>query len=264
MRAPSGQPNVAALAERLFHAERDRRAIPRLTAELDDLSVDTAYAVQRALVGMYTRRGERIVAVKGGLTSRAKQQQMGVEEPIYGMITDRMVLEVGEPLRTAELIHPRVEPEIACFVAADLRGPGVTRDEALAAIEAVAPAIEVLDSRYENFSFTLADVVADNASSARMAIGTARVNPRTLDLRLMGMVFELNGEVMETAAGAAILGHPADAIAWVVNKLAEVGEYLPAGSFVMPGAIANAHAVAPGDVVRVELDRVGSLRFSCV
>jgi 2-oxo-3-hexenedioate decarboxylase len=254
---------ITELAERLARAERDRHAITCLTADTPDLSVEAAYAVQRALVGLRTGRGERIVAIKGGLTSKAKQLQMHVDEPLYGVITDRMVLDEGEALRTSELIHPRVEPEIACFLAADLRGPGVTSEQALAALEWVAPALEVLDSRYEDFRFTLPDVVADNASSARIVISDARVSPRDLNLRLLGVVFEKNGEVVETAAGAAILGHPANAIAWVANKLAEGGDYLPAGSFILPGALANAHPVAAGDTLRVEIDRVGSLTLFC-
>jgi 2-oxo-3-hexenedioate decarboxylase len=174
-----------------------------------------------------------------------------------------MVLEEGEPLATSALIHPRAEPEVAFVLAADVRGPGVTAAHVLAATQAIAPAIEVIDSRYRNFKFTLADVVADNASSAKVLLGSARVSPADLDLRLIGMVFEKNGEVVETGAGAAVLGHPANAVAWLANKLAERGGYLRAGTFVMPGALANAHPVAPGDDIRVSFDRLGSVALRC-
>lgn len=255
---------VEGLAERLERAQRERSEIDALTAEYPELTAEEAYAIQAALISRYAGRGDPVVALKAGLTSRAKQEAMGVREPIYGQICESMVLEEGEPLQTAALIHPRAEPEVAFILGADLRGPGVTADAVLAATQAVAPAIEVIDSRYRNFRFTLADVVADNASSARVLVGSQRVSPEELDLRLIGMVFEKNGEVVETGAGAAVLGHPANAVAWLANKLAEHGGYLRGGSFVMPGALANAHPVGSGDEVRVTFDRLGSLTLRCV
>jgi 2-oxo-3-hexenedioate decarboxylase len=254
---------LIALAERLDAAQQGREEIARITREHPELDVNEAYAIQRSLRRFTERRGDRVVAIKGGLTSKAKQITMKVHEPIYGFVTERMVLEEGEELRTGELIHPRAEPEFAFFLSKDLRGPGVTPEQALEATEYIAPAIEIIDSRYENFDFTLVDVVADNASSSRVAIGSQRVRPDELDLRLIGMVFEKNGEIVETGAGAAVLGHPAIAIAWIANKLAEVGDYLKAGDFVMPGAVANAHPVAPGDEVRVSFDRLGSFTLKC-
>jgi 2-oxo-3-hexenedioate decarboxylase len=263
MSSPLSDAELIALAERLESAVRDRAEIDRITAEYADLTVDEAYSIQQALMRFAERRGDRVVALKGGLTSKAKQITMGVHEPIYGFITESMVLDEGEPLKIGELIHPRAEPEIAMFLRSDLRGPGVTPEQVLEATEAVAPAIEIIDSRYRNFNFTLVDVVADNASSSRIVVSSQRMKPSDLDLRLLGMVFEKNGEVVETGAGAAILGHPAIAVAWMANKLAEVGRYLPAGQFVMPGAVANAHPVAPGDEVRVSYDRLGELTLRC-
>jgi len=256
--------DVAGLAERLDRAQRERTEIDRLTAEYPDLTVDQSYAIQLALIQLRERRGDPVVAMKAGLTSKAKQVAMGVHEAIYGHICESMVLEEGEPLVTRELIHPRAEPEVAFILGADLRGPGVTVGQVLEATQELAPAIEVIDSRYRNFDFGLADVIADNASSARVVLSNQRVSPAGIDLRLMGMVFEKNGEIMETGAGAAVLGNPAYAVAWLANKLAERGSYLRAGGFVMPGALSNAHAAAPGDEIRVSFDRMGTLVLRCV
>lgn len=262
-RQPRGTHEIEALAERLDRAQRLRQEMDPLTVEHADLTVDEAYAIQFALIMRQSRRGDPVVAMKAGLTSKAKQVAMGVDEPIYGQICESMILDDGETLATSELIHPRAEPEIAFILGADLRGPGVTPERVLAATREVAPAIEVIDSRYRNFRFTLPDVVADNASSARVILAARRSSPVGLDLRLMGMVFEKNGEVVETGAGAAVLDHPANAVAWLANKLAERGGFLSAGSFVMPGALSNAHPVAPGDEIRVTFDRLGAVALRC-
>jgi 2-oxo-3-hexenedioate decarboxylase len=251
--------DIEALAERLERAQRERSEIDRLTAACTDLSVEEAYDIQDLLIACYVRRNDPVVGLKAGLTSKAKQVTMGVHEPIYGQICESMVLEEGQELRVDELIHPRAEPEIAFLLGTDVRGPGVTVEHVLAATEAIVPAIEVIDSRYRNFNFTLPDVVADNASSARVVLGNHRTSPQGIDLRLVGMVFEKNGDVVETGAGAAVLDHPANAVAWLANKLAERGRFLPAGAFVLPGALANAHPIAAGDDLRVTFDRLGSL-----
>ena len=256
--------DLEALAQRLERAQRDRVEVDRLTAACADLSVDEAYDIQDALIAGFVRGGDPVVGLKAGLTSKAKQITMGVHEPIYGQICESMVLEEGQALSVGPLIHPRAEPEIAFLLGADVRGPDVTAEHVLAATEAIVPAIEVIDSRYRNFNFTLPDVVADNASSARVVLGNQRTKPAGIDLRLIGMVFEKNGEVVETGAGAAVLDHPANAVAWLANKLAERGRFLAAGSFVMPGALANAHPVVAGDVVRVTFDRLGSLTLHVI
>ncbi len=259
----TGLPSLAHLASLLHVAQRERREIGPLSGEHPDLSVEDAYAIQDLVLSLYERGGDRVVAVKAGLTSRAKQEAMGVYEPIYGRICESMVLEEGEALVVEQLIHPRAEPEIAFILSADLRGPGVTAEHVMAATQALAPAIEIIDSRYRGFRFTLPDVVADNASSARVILGVERTVPGAFDLRLTGMVFEKNGEVVETGAGAAVLGHPANAVAWLANKLAECGGYLRAGDFVMPGALCNAHPVAAGDEIHASFDRIGEVALRC-
>ena len=244
------------LPARLVEAIENRTAIEPDAA---DLSVEDAYDLQAELI---ERLGRERIAAKLGLTSVAKQQQMNVDEPAYGWLLAGSRIESGEPLRCGELIQPRVEPEIAFLTGEELGGPHVTSTEVLASTAGVMPAIDVLDSRYAGYEFTLPAVIADNASSARFALGSP-VSPAGLDLRLLGCVFEVNGELEATAAGAAVLDHPAAAVAWFVRSLHERGESLPAGSIVLSGALTAAVAVSPGDVVHVTVDRLGSLELRC-
>jgi 2-keto-4-pentenoate hydratase len=246
--------------EALDAAQRERREIEPLTDTWPALDEATAYAIQARLVERQIA-GERtrLVGRKLGLTSVAKQQQMHVDRPIHGALLASRAIEEGVPVEVASLIHPKAEPEIAVVLGRDLRGPNVTADEARAAMAFAMIAMEIIDSRFKDFRFTFTDVIADNTSAARYAISTYRVPVADLDLRTLGVVFEKNGEVVATAAGAAILGDPAVGVAWLANALAERGEALAAGSLVMTGALTDAVAVAPGDVVRTEIARLGSL-----
>ena len=199
-------------------------------------------------------------AAKLGLTSRAKQQQMNVDEPLYGWYVRGAALDVGEPLDTAQYIQPRVEPELAFLLGAPLAGAGTTSAHVLAATEAVMPALDVLDSRFSGYRFRLPDVAADDASAARFLLG-APIDPSGFDLATLGCVFEHNDRLVATAAGAAVLDHPAGAVAWFVRKLAARGQELAAGTVVLAGALTAAVPLAPGDTARVTIDRVGSVEL---
>ena len=174
---------------------------------------------------------------KLGLTSKAKQKMMGVHEPSYGVLLESMQFFEGEPISISPFIHAKVEPEIAFIFDKEVKGPHVTVAEILAATAYIAPALEIIDSRFEGFSFTLADAIADNSSSSRFIIGERFYKPDQVDLRLMGMVFKKNGEVIATGAGAAVMGHPARAIAWMANKLSKIGQSIKPGEVVLSGAI---------------------------
>lgn len=252
--------DVDRLAVTLADAVRTRTAIPPLTDEVD-LSIEQAYEVQDATLDLLDPGGPR-TAVKLGLTSRAKQQQMSVDEPLYAWFGSDAAIDLGEPLDTTTLIQPRVEPEIAFLLDHELAGPGTTALHVLAATRAVLPALDVLDSRFAGYRFTLPDVVADSASAARYVAG-APVPADGIDLATVGCVFERNGELVDTAAGAAVLGHPAAAVAWFVRKLAARGRTVPAGTLVLAGSLTAAIAVEPGDSVRLTLDRIGSLELTC-
>jgi 2-keto-4-pentenoate hydratase len=254
-------PDVEQLAGRLAGLRRERTAGKGLTIDHPELDVEAAYRVQEAGMRLLAGAGERHLGWKLGLTSRAKQLQMGVQEPLYGELTDAMLLDVGQPLATAEHIQPRVEPEIAFLIGADLAGERVGAVQVLAATAAVMPAIEVLDSRYAGYAFTLPDVVADNASAARLVLGGARHPADGVDLRLVGCVLERGGRLLATAAGAAALGHPAAAVAWLVRALARRGRGLVAGDLVLSGGLTEAVPVAPGEVVVASFDRLGTVEL---
>ena len=252
------------IAGQVEQAQRQARAIPKLSEQWPDITVSEGYAIQAKLRHRYLASGDRLVGWKAGLTSRAKMKQMGVHQPCIGFLTDAMARPENSAISTGDLVHPRVECEVAFVTAKDLRGPGCTAEAVLDATDYVLPAIEVIDSRYTGFKFDLASTVADNCSSARFVGGGRARYAEGLDLRTLGVVLEKNGEIVAVAATAAVLGHPAEAVAMLVNVLAEQGEMLPAGSFVMSGGITEAIPVSPGDSVVARFQELGSVSIRFV
>jgi 2-oxo-3-hexenedioate decarboxylase len=250
------------VAQRLDAAAIDRRALDApFTDEHPDLDVDTAYAIQQLLVGARLGRGARVVGAKLGLTSKAKQERMQVDEPLYGWLTSDMLLPTGEPVDLDAFIHPRAEPEIGFLLGHEIDAPA-TVTTVLAATRLVFGALEIIDSRYDGFRFRHADVVADNASSAGVIVGSVAVPPEQVgDLRLLGCVLRADGAVVATAAGAAVLGHPAESVAWLINELDRRGERLPAESLVLSGALTDAIPVRAGGSVSAEFDGLGTVEL---
>ncbi|GGO22494.1 4-oxalocrotonate decarboxylase [Microbispora hainanensis] len=249
--------------EELRAAESTRTARHPITEDWPGLDLGTAYQVQSELVAARVAGGERIVGVKLGLTSRAKQRRMGVDAPLTGWLTDGMVLDAGAHVRTERLIHPRVEPEIVFTLGRRLEGPGVTPASAMAAVRSVSAGLEVIDSRYRDFRFTLPDVVADNASSAQFVVGDVEVDPAGLDLALEACVLSVAGTVVDTATGAAVQGHPARALALAANSLAERGLALEEGWIVLTGGMTDAVPLEPGRPVAAEFAHLGALMVTC-
>jgi 2-oxo-3-hexenedioate decarboxylase len=246
-------------ADELIVAERERKELAPFTDAHPDFGVDAAYEAQRLFVQSKLDAGQALAGAKLGLTSRAKQQDMGVSEPLYGQVTSGMIAPYGEALDIGMLIHPRLEPEIAFLLAKDLVGPtNVTG--VLAATEAVFGAVDVLDSRFRDFRFRLPDVIADNASAGRFFLGPRACRPGELeDLRLLGCVLRGDGDVIHTAAGAAVMGHPAASVAWLANQLADRGEHLPAGSLVFSGGLTAAVSIRLGHAVSAEFEDLGTI-----
>jgi 2-oxo-3-hexenedioate decarboxylase len=257
MRLTSEQ--IAELAEYLEQAELNARPVPQISYRYPGLSVADGYAVQHELRRRKTARGARIVGMKAGVTSRAKMRQVGIDTPSYGFLADYFAIPDGGEIERARLIHPRVEPEIAFVLKKPLRGPGCHIGAVLAATDFVMPALEIIDSRCENFKFDLASVVADNSSSARFVLGGRAKPVAALDLRSLGMVLEHNGEAFSFGAGAAVLGHPALAVALLANLLAPRGETLEAGMVIMTGGITEAVACQAGDHVCLRMQDLGSV-----
>lgn len=256
--------DIVRLCERVEGAQTRAYAIPKLTDEYPAMTIADGYAVQLELRRRFLAAGHKQVGWKAGLTSRAKMKQMGVDVPSIGFLTDRMARPENSAISTHDLVHPRVECEVAFVTRKDLQGPGCTRQDVLDATDYVLPAVEIIDSRFSGFKFDLPSVVADNGSSARFVGGGRPRYVEDLDLPTLGVVMEKNGEIVAGAAAAAVLGHPAEAIAMLVNILAELGEGLPAGSFVMSGGITEAVPVKAGDSVIARFQELGSVSMRFV
>jgi 2-oxo-3-hexenedioate decarboxylase len=250
--------DAQAIADELLAAERERKTIGQFSDQHPDLDLATAYRAQRAIVAAKLDAGESFVGYKLGLTSRNKQQAMGVDAPLYGRVTSGMIATYGEPVRLDRFIHPRVESEIAFLLARDV-APPATVTSVLAATDVVFGAVDVLDSRYEGFRFSLEDVVADNASAGAFYLGPVARRPADLDLRLIGCVVRVDGEVTMTAAGAAVMGHPAASVAWLANQLATEGEGLRAGQLVFSGGVTAPVPVVADGSVTFEFDGLGAV-----
>ncbi len=250
---------IAKLAEHLENCELQAKDTPKITDDYPDMDWADAYAIQDEIKRRKVARGARIVGLKAGLTSHAKMKQMGVETPVFGFLADYFAVPEGGEVKISELIHPKVEPEIAFVTKAPLRGPGCHIAAVLAATDFVLPAIEIIDSRYRDFKFDLKSVVADNCSSSRFVLGGCISPVDKLDLRTLGVVLEKNGETVALGAGAAVLGHPAAAIAMLANMLGERGEEIPAGTLILSGGITEAVAVKAGDSVNLRLQSLGSV-----
>ena len=253
------QATIARLAEHLENCELQARDTHKITDDHPDMDWDDAYAIQDEIRRRKIARGNRIVGYKAGLTSHAKMKQMGVSTPCFGFMADYYALPEGGECKVSELIHPKVEPEIAFVTKHALKGPGCHIGAVLAAVDFVMPGIEVIDSRYKDFKFDLKSVIADNTSAVRFVLGGRPVPVAEVDLRTVGIVLEKNGEPLAFGAGAAVLGHPAAAIAMLVNHLGARGEELPAGSLILSGGITEAIAVQAGDSVCLRVQGMGSV-----
>lgn len=247
--------DLGAIAERLDGAAHGAIATPQLEAAL---SLDDAYRIQRLNIERRLARGERRVGIKMGFTSRAKMQQMGVSDLIWGRLTSAMLVDDGGSIRLRDYVHPRVEPEVAFLVGRPLAGR-VSAPQALAAIEAVAPALEIIDSRYENFRFSLTDVVADNSSSSGFVVGPWR--SAATDLDNLGLVMAFDGRPQAFGSTAAILGHPLRSLVAAARVVAEAGETLAPGDIVLAGGATAASALRAGIHVSLEVESLGRCGF---
>lgn len=254
---------LEAHAAALREAELTCRPVDPLTEAVPGMTIADSYTIQELNIRRRLAEGRVLCGRKIGLTSRAMQTLLGVSEPDFGALLDDMFVEDGESVAADTLIQPKAEAEVAFVLRKDLAGPGVTTIEALRAIEGAAAAIEVVDSRIADWRITIADTIADNASSGRVVLGTRLVPVHQLDLRLVGMGIWHNGELADSGAGVAALGNPVRCVAWLANTLGMLGSGLRAGDVVMSGALHRAFDVVAGDTVRAEFDRLGSvsLRF---
>ena len=251
------------LGDELYEALVGCKTITPLTSRHTDLTIEHAYAIQQRLIARRITAGERVVGKKIGVTSQAVMNMLGVFQPDFGILLDGMVYNEGQPIEAKTLIQPKAEGEIAFVLKHDLMGPGVSAADVIAATEGVMACFEIVDSRIENWKIKIQDTVADNASCGVFVLGDRLVDPRDVDLGTCGMVLEKNGEIVATGAGAAALGHPANAVAWLANTLGRLGMGLKAGEVVLSGSLGIMVPVQAGDSLRVSIGGIGgcSVRF---
>lgn len=256
---------VRELADRLASAELTRQPIDPISAAHPSMTPTDAYAVQQVIARRRIAAGSRIVGWKLGLTSAAMQKQLGVDQPDYGPVLSDRVVPDGAGVRADELIQPRIEAEIAFVLGRDLSGPGVTTADVRAATEAVAPALEVIDSRIRDWRISLADTIADVASTARVIVGSTRTPlEASLDVRELRVVLERDGDVVGEGLGAAALGDPLEAVAWAANTLGALGVTLAADHVIMTGALHASVPIQAGETYRAAIDPLGAVSVRIV
>ncbi len=254
---------ITSLGDELYEAMIARRTVAPLTSRHPDIRVEDAYRIQQRMNARRIAAGEKVVGKKIGVTSKAVMNMLGVYQPDFGLLTDGMVYNEGQSIDMSSLIQPKAEGEIAFVMKRRLQGPGVSAADVLAATDGVMACFEIVDSRIENWKIRIQDTVADNASCGVFVLGDRIVDPADVDLGTCGMILEKNGEIVATGAGAAALGAPANAVAWLANTLGRLGLALEAGEVVLSGSLAIMVPVAAGDNLRVTIGGVGgcSVRF---
>ncbi|MDQ0218021.1 2-keto-4-pentenoate hydratase [Peribacillus cavernae] len=251
--------NIQEMAKRLLIAEKNKQTIDPLTDTFPGISVDDAYNIQLQQIQEKVANGAVIVGKKIGLTSNVMQNMFDVNEPDYGHLLDEMLYVDGETVPLDELIQPKLEFEIAFVLKKDLKGPGVTVLDVIEATDYIAPAFEVIDSRIKDWKICFEDTVADNGSSARAIIGGKPMRLEDVDLQHIGMVVYKNGEYLDSAAGAAVMGNPARAVAWLANALGKYDISLHAGEIVLSGALSAAVPIENGDTFTAEFAHIGTV-----
>jgi 2-keto-4-pentenoate hydratase len=252
----------AELAADLAEAELTRVPMAPLTAAHPDIDVVDAYEIQLINIRQRIAEGATVAGHKVGLSSKAMQEMMGVDEPDYGHLLADMEVFEDVPVDTANFLFPRVEVEVGFILAEDLPGAGCTEDDVLAATAAYAPSIELIDTRIRDWKIALCDTIADNASSAGWVLGPQRVSPKDIDITGIDAVLTRNGEVVAEGRSDAVLGNPVTAVAWLARKVDSFGVRLKAGDIVLPGSCTRAIDARPGDEFVADFAGLGSVRLS--
>lgn len=258
------------LALELHDAESRREQIRHFSNRHPSMTIDDGYAVSRAWAGIKLDEGQRVIGHKIGLTSRAMQVSSKITEPDFGTLFDEMLYESGQPIRAERFIKPRVEVELAFVLHSPLGGSHVAATDVLNATDRVIPALEIIDARIEQFDRDTGtprkvfDTISDNAANAGIVLGGNPVRPDDVDLRWTGALLHLNGTIEESGLAAAVLGHPANGIAWLARRLHQHGEQLQAGQIVLAGSFTRPVAIEAGDVIHADYGPLGSVSFALI
>ena len=249
---------ITQLGDELYEALAAGKTMDPLTSRGLEITIEDAYHIQQRMLARRIEKGEKVIGKKIGVTSKAVMNMLGVHQPDFGYLLDGMVYNEGESIPMDSLIQPKAEGEIAFLLKKDLKGPGLTAADILAATEGVMACFEIVDSRIHDWKIKIQDTVADNASCGVFVLGDQLVDISKIDLALCGMVLEKNGEIVVTGAGAATMGHPVNAMVWLANTLGTLGITLNAGDIVLSGAMGAMVPVAQGDNLRVTIGGIGS------
>lgn len=251
-------PEIQKIGQQLHQALQSGEPLAPLTDSHPDMTLEQAYAVQLAMIQPRLDAGAKVIGKKIGVTSKVVMNMLKVGQPDFGHLLSDMLYSDGGAIEASSLIAPKAEGEIAFLLKEDLQGPGVTVADVLRATASVMPCFEIVDSRIRDWKIQIQDTVADNASAAAFVLGDSAVDPRNVDLACVGMTLEKNGEIVATGAGAAALGHPANAVAWLANTLGKLGIGLKAGEVILSGSLAAMVPVQAGDQLRISLGGIGS------
>jgi len=250
----------AQAAEALRNAAARGDFIAPLREQFPRMDAQDAYAIQKINTDKRVAEGRRIVGRKIGLTARAVQAQLGVDQPDFGVLFDDMGYGDGEPVPVSVLQQPKIEAEIAFVIGRDIEADNPTLVDVMRAIEYALPAMEIVGSRIANWNIKFVDTVADNASSAAYVLGSSPRKLSEFDLRLCGMAMLQCGEPVSTGAGAACLGNPLNAVLWLTRTMARLGSPMRAGDLVLSGALGPMAPVKPGDIFETRINGLGSVK----
>ncbi|CCA94009.1 fumarylacetoacetate hydrolase family protein [Novosphingobium sp. PP1Y] len=247
----------------LYEAFVSGSTIPPLRARVPGMTIVDAYHIAGRMIERRVEAGETVVGKKIGVTSKAVQDAIGVFEPDFGLLTSGMALSDDAVIALDTLIQPQAEAEIAFVLKSDLKGPGITPEDVLNATDYVCPCFEIVDSRIERWDIKILDTVADNASCGVFVLGDSKVDPRDIELDLVGMIAMKNGELASTGVGAAVQGSPLNAVAWLADTLGKLGMPLLAGEVILSGSLGPLMAIGPGDSLHMRVGGIGtcSVRF---
>lgn len=264
--APLTTVDVRALGDELYTALRQQVMIPPLSARFSSLTIEDAYHISLRFLERRKADGEQVIGKKIGVSSKPVQEMLDVHQPDFGFLTDAMQYADGATisLSKAGLIQPRAEGEIAFFLKQDLTGPSITRHDVIDATEAVTACFEIVDSRIQDWKIRIQDTVADNASCGVFTLGTTRVSPGQLDLAAAELRMRRNGEHLASGFGAAVQGHPAEAVAWLANTLGRFGIPFRAGEVILSGSLVPLIPVKAGDHFELTVDGIGSASVAFV
>ncbi len=249
----------ARTAELLLEAYTSGTALEPLTDQHPDMELEDSYEIQLLQIRSRLAKGATIKGHKVGLSSRAMQRQLGVDQPDYGHLLDDMFFLENSPIPMDGFLQPRVEPEVAFVLKRPLTGPGVTVAEAIGAVDFVLPALEIVDSRIRDWKIGILDTIADNASSGAVVLGSRPTAMTDVDLRLSGCVLTKNAQIVQTGAGGAVLGSPINSLVWLANTVGARGVVLEAGHIVLPGSCTSMVPVAGGDTFTATFAGIGSV-----